>query len=153
MRQPDRLHLVHHALPHVPIEHWFSAYQIASVVYVGRGSPMPIQVKRIEAFLWQYVEVGQLDSREDRGVAPLFMRLAEPRPVTPLSEMLAGILHFHATRPWASGTPRANPCRWPCRRRRRGRRGSAPRARPQRCGTARRRWRRSAASRWRGWDR
>jgi len=109
VRLPDRLHLVHHALSHVPPGHWFSAYELAQVVYVGRGTPQTLQVDRIESILWQYFEIGQLDVREDRGLSPLFMRRAEPLPISPIAEVLGRVLRHHATRPLSTEDRRVLP--------------------------------------------
>ncbi len=64
IRRPDRFHLVHHCLALLRDRGWFSATQLANMLYYGSGKLHQEQRKRVRRMLQRYVEAGLLEERE-----------------------------------------------------------------------------------------
>jgi len=63
-RQPDRFHLIHHCLARLRDRGWFSATQLANMLYHGSGRPHQEQRKRVRWMLQRYTAAGILEERE-----------------------------------------------------------------------------------------
>ena len=96
MPRDERPALLHHVIPEIAEDRWFSAYEAGELIYLGRPKPRLREVQRLENLLSLYVLTGWLEARGDLVDCPLFRRLAWDEPEPGLAKRFAEFIADHA---------------------------------------------------------
>ena len=98
-RLPNRLHLVHHVFDVLPSDRWFSAWEVAALLYHDRGGFHRQQKANLVDVLDEYAVTSLLESRDDLAPCVLYRRCEVELPLPERDHSLLHRLHRHATRP------------------------------------------------------
>ena len=111
MRQPARLHFVHHVLNAVPVDRWFSAWEIADVLYLDRGGPKRQQRHDVGQLLDLYASTPMVEARDDLARCRVYRKFDVHRddPWTDNQRGTLASLRKHATRRLSGNAHRVLP--------------------------------------------
>lgn len=101
-RRPPRIHLIHHLFDALPTDRWFSAWELAELLYRDCDGAHRQQKRYVEQVLNEYAYTPLVAVDDSSAACRLYRRVGpgeEPRPKGPNGDGALQTLHRHAIQP------------------------------------------------------